>query len=451
MKKGLRHGISRAAVSLAAATTVVSLVPGAAGAYAPASVSRVSVGSAGVQADSFSGGSAVSATGRYVVFVSFATNLVAGDTNGTSDVFVRDRLAGVTRRVSTGPYGQQTVADFQDLGISADGRHVAFASTAPDLVPGGTDSHFHAFVRDWVAGVTRQADLGPGGRQPDGASFDVALSADGLHVAFLSSATNLVGGDTNAASDIFVRDTVPGVTRRVSVGPGGRQANGFSVEPALSADGRYVAFTSFATNLVSGDTNASADVFVRDRLSGVTRRVSVGAGGRQGDGGSSEPALSADGRYVVFGSDASNLVAGDTNGVRDVFVRDLRAGVTRRVSTGTGGRPANGENFFPSVSADGRKVAFSSTASNLVGGDTNATTDVFVRDMVAGVTRRVSKELAGRQNDGPSFADGISRDGRHVVFTSSASTLVPDDTNAQPDVFAWDEFGDIAVRSPSRT
>ena len=155
MKKGLRHGISRAAVSLAAATTVVSLVPGAAGAYAPASVSRVSVGSAGAQADSFSGGSAVSATGRYVVFVSFATNLVAGDTNGTSDVFVRDRLAGVTRRVS-----HRTVrsADRSPTSrtwrISADGRHVAFASTAPDLVPGGTDGHFHVFVRDWVAGVT---------------------------------------------------------------------------------------------------------------------------------------------------------------------------------------------------------------------------------------------------------------------------------------------------------
>lgn len=441
---------SRRAVAVAtAALAIGSVAPGAAAADAGAGVSRVSVSTGGGQADSFSGGSAVSATGRYVAFVSFAGNLVAADTNGASDVFVRDRLAGTTRRVSVGPAGQQTVADFQDVGISADGRHVAFSSTAPDLVPGGTDGRFHVFVRDWPAGVTRQASVGPGGRQPDGASFDAALSADGRQVAFLSSATNLVPADTNGVSDVFVRDPAAGTTRRVSVGPGGRQADGFSVEPALSATGRYVAFTSFATNLVAGDTNGSADVFVRDRQRGLTRRVSVGPGGRQPNGGSSEPALSADGRWVAFSSDASNLVPGDTNGVRDVFVRHLRDGVTRRVSVAVGGRPADGESFFPAVSADGRRVSFSSAATNLVRGDADATTDVFLRELGAGVTRRLSTGPAGREGDGPSFADGISADGRHVVFTSSASTLVDGDTNAEPDVFGWDDFGDLALPSPS--
>jgi Tol biopolymer transport system component len=446
-----RRGASGAAAAAAAAMAMGTGLAGVAGADVAVEVSRVSVSTVGAQADSFSGGSAVSATGRYVVFVSFASNLVADDTNGSSDVFVRDRLTGVTRRVSLRPDGQQTVGDFSDPGISADGRYVVFSSTAADLVPGGTDGHFQVFVRDLRAGVTRQASVGPGGRQPNGASFDAALSADGLHVSFLSSASNLASGDTNGASDIFVRDLAAGVTRRVSVGPGGRQADGFSVEPALSANGRYVAFTSFATNLVGGDTNGSADVFVRDRLDGVTRRASVGPGGRQADGGSSEPALSADGRSVVFSSDASNLVSGDTNGVLDVFVRNLWSGTTRRVSVGVGGRPADGESFFPAVSADGRWVSFSSAASNLVSGDTNATTDVFRRDLVSASTRRLSSGPAGRQGDGPSFADGISADGRHVVFTSSASNLVDGDTNAQPDVFAWDEYGDLAVASPART
>jgi Tol biopolymer transport system component len=199
-----------------------------------------------------------------------------------------------------------------------------------------------------------------------------------------------VAGDTNNTVDVFVRDRVAQVTRRVSVGPGGQQPNDSSVEPAISAHGRFVAFISFASNLVAGDTNQSPDVFVQDRRTQVTRRVSVGPGGQQANGFSSQPAISAGGRYVAFTSDASNLVAGDTNQSPDVFVRDRRTQVTRRVSVGPGSQQANSQSFDPAISAHGLLVAFASAASNLVAGDANNTVDVFVRDRVAQVTQRVS-------------------------------------------------------------
>jgi Tol biopolymer transport system component len=238
------------------------------------------------------------------------------------------------------------------------------------------------FVRDRVAQVTRRVSVGPGGRQGNSSSSSPAISADGRFVAFRSYASNLVPGDTGGLADVFVRDRRLQVTWRVSVGPGGQQANASSFgTPAISADGRLVAFESFASNLVPGDTNGHPDVFVRDRVAQLTRLV--GPGGHKA-------ALSAHGRFVAFSSYASNLVAGDTNHSLDMFVRDQRAHVTWRVSVGPGGQQANNNSYFPAISADGRFVAFQSFASNLVAADTNGLADVFVRDRKAHVTRRVS-------------------------------------------------------------
>ena len=184
---------------------------------------------------------------------------------------------------------------------------------------------------------------------------------------------------------MFVRDLRSGTTRRVSLASDGTQANDFSENPAISADGRYVAFDSVASNLVPGDTNQPSDVFVRDLRSGTTRLVSLAMNGAQANDSSDYPAISADGRYVAFRSFATNLVPGGTNGSEDVFVRDLRSGTTRRVSVAPGGRQANGESFTPAISADGRYVAFDSSASNLVPGDTNHASDVFVRDLRPGL------------------------------------------------------------------
>jgi Tol biopolymer transport system component len=253
----------------------------------------------------------------------------------------------------------------------------------------------------------------------------------------------LVPGDTNGKTDVFVRDRQAGVTRRVSVGAAG-QANGASGGsygnggPTISAGGRYVAFTSDASNLVPGDTNETTDVFVRDRQAGVTRRVSVGAAG-QANGPSAAPAISADGRYVAFASDASNLVPGDTNGTTDVFVRDLRLGVTRRVSVGAAGQgngSSGGSASGPTISANGRYVAFNSGASNLVHNDTITGGGLFVRDRLAGVTRRVS---IGDDGQAPNYGGAaypvITADGRSVAFTSGATNLVPVSTEGATEIY----------------
>jgi Tol biopolymer transport system component len=193
----------------------------------------------------------------------------------------------------------------------------------------------------WGQGTTERVSLGPNGVQGNEISFEAALSADGRFVAFKSRASNLVVGDTNDQDDVFVHDRRTGTTERVSVGPNGVQGNGDNDEPALSADGRFVAFTSDASNLVPGDTNGSPDVFVRDRRTGTTERMSVRRDGVQVRGFSYNPALSADGRFVAFVSSAHTLVPGDTNDEGDVFVRDRRTGATERVSLGPNGVQGN--------------------------------------------------------------------------------------------------------------
>jgi len=403
---------------------------------------RVSVGPGGRQANGNSFVPAVSADGRYVVFASHASNLVPADTNRAFDVFVRDRAARVTRLVSVGPGGRQGNNTSFAPGISSHGRYVAFNSYASNLVPADTNGTSDVFVRDRITRVTRRVSVGPEGQQANGGSFDAKISAHGRYVVFASDASNLVPADTNDTEDVFVRDRVAQVTRRVSVGADGGQANGSSGSfgAAVSAHGRFVVFASDASNLVAGDTNGTFDVFVRDRRLQVTRRVSVGPDGQQANNVSDHAAVSADGRYVVFESAASNLVPADTNDTDDVFVRDRRLQVTRRVSVGPGGQQANdgSGSFSVAVSDHGRYVVFDSFASNLVAGDTNDSFDVFVRDRVAQVTRRVSVGPGGRQANGLSFELAVSAHGRYVAFASDASTLVPADTNNRFDVFVRD-------------
>ena len=444
---------SRAVPSAMIAAGVPLLVaaaalPASAAVLPPAETSLVSVSSQLVQGDSFSGGGTVSATGRYVAFASFATNLVAGDTNGSTDVFLRDRLTGTTRRTSLAPGGAEVSGDYLDLDLSRSGGRLGFVSDATGLAP-GADGRFHAFVQD-LGGRARLVSRSSGGAVENGATVGAALSGDGRSVAFTSTATNLVPGDTNGVTDVFVRDLPSGTTTRVSVGRSGAQGDGLSFDPAVSRDGRFVAFASAASNLVAGDTNGLVDVFVRDRVAGRTVLVSRGAYGAPADNGSGEPSLSDDGSRVAFSSDATNLVGGDTNGTTDVFVRDLRSGVLRRVSVAAGGGPAGGESSAPSISGDGTRVLFHSVAANLVRGDGNSTRDVFLRDLAAGTTRLVSVGPGGRLGDGPSFAGDLSADGRHAVFDSRATNLVAGDTNGESDVFARDEAGDVLIVHESR-
>ncbi|MFL7868877.1 MAG: hypothetical protein AB8I58_08620 [Anaerolineales bacterium] len=267
------------------------------------------------------------------------------------------------------------------------------------------------------------------GVEANGRSTQSAISDDGRFVAFESGASNLVSGDTNNADDIFVHDRQTGQTTRVSVSTSGEEANGYSSSPAISGDGRYVAFYSEASNLVSGDANGCGDIFVHDRQAGTTTRVSVSSSGVEENAPPANDyyvlSISGDGRYVAFYSDASNLVSGDTNGETDVFVHDLQSGTTTRASLASDGSEANASSSEPSLSGDGRYIAFVSSATNLVTGDTNGKGDVFVRDLQAGTTTRVSINSSGVEANGGGYNPDISGDGRYVVFLSKSRNLDP--------------------------
>ncbi|MFN0006742.1 MAG: TolB family protein [Planctomycetota bacterium] len=398
---------------------------------------RVSVNAAGVQGNDHSTSPSISADGRSVAFHSDASNLVGFDTNGVLDIYYRAWLNDYTEFVSADTSEVLGNSTSQSPSISADGIYVAFASTATNLVPGDTNGKSDIILRNRSAGTTLRASVSSSGIQGNGDSFTPSTSADGRYVAFMSFATNLVPGDSNGFTDIFLRDRLTGVTERVSVSAAGVEGNNSSTDPSISADGRFVAFASSATNLVPGDTNNVKDVFLRDRLNGATVRLSVSGAGVEANGGSSYPSISADGLSVAFLSDA-NLVGWDTNGVPDVYYRAWQNSYTELVSADSNEVLGNGRCERPSISADGRYVAFASEATNLAPGDTNGKLDVFVRARSIGTTERVSLSSGGVQGTNPSFSPSISADARYVAFTSSANNLVPGDTNGKLDVFLHD-------------
>jgi uncharacterized repeat protein (TIGR02543 family) len=399
---------------------------------------RVSVDSSGVQGNSNTYFPVISDDGRYVAFDSYASNLVSGDTNGEQDIFVHDRDTGITTRVSVDSNGTQGLGGSSNPAISSDGRYVAFHSGASNLVSGDTNGYQDIFVHDRDTGATTRVSVDSSGAQANSAALNPVISSDGRFVSFYSYASNLVSGDTNGVNDIFVHDRNTGITTRVSVDSSGVQGNGISYDTSISGDGRFVAFYSTSTNLVSGDTNRVDDIFVHDRNTGITTRVSTDSSGTQGNDDSFNPAISSDGRYVAFHSSASNLVSNDTNGTLDVFVHDRNTGITTRVSVDSSGAEGNGFSWEPAFSGDGRFVTFYSIASNLVSGDTNGMYDIFVHDRDTGTTTRISVNSSGAQGNHHSSNPVISSDGRYVTFHSFASNLVGDDTNGVSDIFVYE-------------
>jgi hypothetical protein len=405
----------------------------------------------GRQANDNCTGPSLSQGGRYVAFFSPATNLVPGDTNGVQDVFLHDEVTGATSRVSVDSTGAQANAPSQyGMCISADGRYVAFTSAASNLVPGDTNATFDIFVRDTVLGITTRASVDSNGSQANNASYYPSISADGRYVAFYSTASNLIANDSNGTVDVFVHDMVTGATTCASVDSNGVQGNAPSGSGlnsvSISSNGRFVAFLSSATNLVPGDTNGAADVFVRDLLLGTTTRASVDSSGGQANGSSLDVSISSDGRFVAFTSTASNLAPGDTNLTWDVFTHDMSTGVTTRVSVSSQGVQANDISRRPSISADGRFVAFESQASNLVPSDTSELR-VFLHDSLTGTTTHLCLDSNGVPGNGVSESSSISADGRYVAFASGSTNLVPNDTNGFSDVFLRDR-GSVSAFTP---
>jgi Tol biopolymer transport system component len=434
MGKSVSARLVVAALMLGALPPVARAAVGGGGGKAGPSI--VSLAVDGRQADGASFTPAISADGRWVAFASAASTLVAGDTNGSEDVFVYDRVSRSTERESLSAAGAQGNGDSYGPAISADGRYVTFTSSASNLTDGDTDGQLDIFVRDRVTGRTVLVSTGPHGALADGPSVAPSISGDARLVAFESDADNLVPGDTNGTGDVFVHDVLTGVTRRLSGEGNDAQTESPSFGAAISADGTSVAFESFSSRLVPDDTNGALDVFVADVPTGAVSRVSVASDGGQADDRSYSPSISADGRVVAFTSFASNLVPGDTNGLLDVFVRRRDQGTTTRLSVGPGGAEGDGLSFAPVVSADGGLVAFSSEASNLVADDSNGLRDVFVASTASGRLTRLSRGSGTRtQSDGPSFGAVLDGSGATVAFTSYATNLVPGDTNGQSDVF----------------
>jgi len=404
-------------------------------------ITRVSVATGGTEATGGFGGSddpTVSANGRYVVFTSSATNLVGSDLNGTSDVFLHDRQAMTTERVSLSETGTEVDGFSGQPSVSADGRYVAFENDSSDIVAGFGGGLPHVFLRDRTgASTTWISDDG------NGDHLSPRISNDGRYVVYSSESNDLVVPDTNGfARDVFLWDRLGPSNVIISRDPNGVQGNsdsgGFTDGAAISGDGTIAAFESAASNLIADDGNGVEDVFLRDLGASDTHLGSTGHYGAQPDAAAKFVALSGDGEFVAYSSAASNLVPGDALGKADIYVAGTRGRAREVVSVSTGGALGNDSSGSPALDGDGSIVAFDSFADNLVGSDLNATSDVFVRDRTTNITTRVSVKTGGVEADNMSFAPSVSTDGRWVAFLSYGANLEPGDLNVSRDVFIHD-------------
>ena len=424
---------SRAASRAAAAVLLLVATPAARAQVC--STVRASVASDGSQSGPNVGQMDLSTDGRYVVFTTSASNFFT--TNGWYQVGRHDLATGATILVSADPNGGPSLGSSETPRVSADGRYVAWPTTAHNLTPGDDNPHWDVYLHDVETGenwlVSRTLD----GTAGNASSFNPSISADGRYVAFTSAVSDLVAGDTNGAADVFVFDRVAGTVERVSTDAAGAQGDLFSVGASISADGRYVAFESLATVFHPADVNGSVDVFVKDRATGAVTMVTVRPDGLPANYGGNQPSISGDGRFVAFSSTSTDLGPADwpLGGTTDVFLRDLQAATTSVVDRSVLGLPVVGSAEHPDLSYDGRFVAFESTMSELVIGDTNGQGDVFLHDRARNETRRVDVDDAFLQAGAYSGRPAVSDDGTRVGFLSVASNLVPGDTNGVFDAF----------------
>ncbi|MFE0042724.1 TolB family protein [Streptomyces albireticuli] len=430
----------------AAAASGTSADLPAAGTARPARTGVVSAATDGTWADGESLVGSVSADGRFAVFESRATNLVPGKPD-LRNVYVKDLRSGALEQVSVATDGTRADGPSYNASISGDGRYVVFTSEAGNLAPGQNPAGgLDVFVRDRRTGRTDALLTNAAGTRAS--NRDPSISADGRFVAFASTRSDLVPGDTNEVADVFVQDRVRGTVRRVSVAADGSQANGFSASPVISADGGTVGFKSAARLVPEPDEGGrllaphprARAFYVHELRTGRTQR-----GAQALDGGAvaatGSIALSPDGRYALYSSVSASIVPDDTNGKTDVFAKDLRTGRTQRLSVAPDGSQADEGSYDGAVmSADGRTAYFTSTATNLVPGDTNGHQDLFARDLRTGAVERLNLAPDGAQDDGDASGVSVDLTGRVVVFGSSGGNLVPGDVNGVHDVF-WRRVG----------
>jgi Tol biopolymer transport system component len=401
-----------------------------------ASLTLVTKDAGGNAANATSSNPSISNNGRYVLYHSDAVNLVDGDTNNATDVFLYDRKTGATSRITQGN------DDSVDARISNNLGYVVFSSFASNLVDEPGNLFSDIFLYETKTGVIKKISVDTQGTPGNSGSFTPSISSNGRYVVYESNANNLVPGDNNVSLDIFLYDKKKGTTVMVSADNSsgtpvpGNAASNFA---RISGNGRYVVYQSDATNLVAGDGNGASDIFLFDKKKKITYLISATAGG-QGNGNSITPFISNNGRYLVYASAASNLVEGDSNGTTDIFLYDTGTGATRIVSVNSAGQQGNGESLSPRISGNGRYIVYSSAARNLVEGDTNNLPDIFRYDTKTGVTTRVSVKSDGitQGTGGGSFSPGVSNNGRYMAFESFADNLADGDGNGTSDIFLYD-------------
>ncbi len=405
--------------------------------FRPPTQQLISMGMSASPADGASSDASTSDDGRYVAFASDGANLVPNDENEEGDIFVYDRGRQQMTRVSVTATGAEVREPSGFPRISGDGTVVVFRSFSDEFAEDDDNRTADIFAVDLETNNVALVSRNTRGQVGDGASNAPAVSADGRFVAFSSTAANLVDDDRLGHEDVFVRDRTNGTTTRVSVSGAGDEANGPSIEPAISADGRYVAFRSAASNLVNDDDNDVADIFVHDRLTADTFRISVTDRGTQADGASDSPAFGGS-RFVVFVSRATNLASADGDPGSDVYRHDLQTSQTVLVSRKAEGGAAINNARRPHVSADGARVVFQTASADVIATDANQSQDIFVYMVTRGETRLVSMTPESVPANDASTVPWISADGRIVVFESKGSDLVSDDTNDRTDIFVHD-------------
>jgi hypothetical protein len=386
---------------------------------------RVSVSSSEVEANIGADHGVISASSRYIAFVSRSTNLVANDTNNEFDIFLRDRILGTTTRVSVGTGGTEANDRSDEPHLSVFGEIIAFTSDATNLVPGDTNGFDDVFVHDRIGNITTRVSVSTGGAQGTNDSWAPKLTADGHYVLFTSRA-GLVPQDTNNKIDIYLHDRNTGVTSVVSDAYDGTIGNGHAFQSSISPDGTHVSFESSATNLIAGGSSGS-NLFLRDLSAPGQIELVVGG---------SEPSLSLDGRYIAFQTGLI-LSPDDNNFLLDIYVYDA---VTQAFELVSEAHPShsfsNGDSYSPVISWNGKQVAFTTESTTIGANDTNGQdSDIFARNMITGKNTLVSKNTQGVQGDSYSGVPSISALGKIVAYGSASSNLVPNDNNGTFDAF----------------
>lgn len=432
-------------LTLTVAAAVGWAVAAAPASAAPEDLALASTSDAEVKGNSSSLEPSLSADGTRVAFFSYADNLVEGDTNERADVFVKNLVTGELTLVSVAQDGTRGNGLSAYPSLSADGTRVAFSSDATNLVAGDTDTFTDIYVKDLETGELILASVDANGAKGDEGGNRPSLSANGSRVAFWSFASNWVPGDQTLTADVFVKDLSTGALFLASADQNGARGNGGSSSASLSADGTRVAFESQASNLAEGDTDGDTDVFVKDLPTDVVTLASANGAGASGNSSSLYPSLSADGTQVAFESLASNFGEGDTDSLLDIYVKDLVTGDVTFASVAEDGTEGDGNSRGARLSHDGSRVAFYTEASNLVPGDTDRDTDVLVRELATGSLTLASTAEDGTKGNAGSFQPSLSADGARVAFASVATNLDGGDTDQVVDVYVK---GDPAVVEP---